>query len=262
MNAVNYAALPRLRRGALTVVRRNMLVWRKLLGAAVLMHLAEPTLYLLALGYGLGTFIREMAGVPYLTFLASGILVSSAMTTASIECMYSVFARLSHQKTYDALLATPLIVDDIVAGELIWASIKALMSGLSILLVSALLGVVGGWQVLLAIPALFLTGLCFAGPALVITARARRWDFFQYYITLFLTPMMLLSGVFYPTTALPETMQTIIQVLPLTHAVALIRPLVIGEPVSAPVLNIAVLTGYAVVGWYLATVFIRRRLIV
>ena len=100
--------LPRIRPGALYVWRRNILVWRKLLIPAMLMNFGEPLLYLLGLGYGLGHFVGDMAGMPYLAFLASGIIASSAMTTASFEGMYSVFTRMVPQKTYEAILATPL----------------------------------------------------------------------------------------------------------------------------------------------------------
>ena len=112
--------LPRVRPRALAVWRRNILVWRKLLVPAILMNFGEPVLYLLGLGFGLGRFVGDMAGMPYLTFLASGIIASSAMTTASFEGMYSVFTRMVPQKTYEAILATPLEVDDILAGEMLY----------------------------------------------------------------------------------------------------------------------------------------------
>jgi len=132
-----------------------------------------------------------MAGLPYLTFLASGIVASSAMTTASFEGMYSVYTRMVPQRTYEALLCTPLTVDDIVAGELLWCATKSLISSSAILAVAALLGAVAGWQALLAVPAFFLVGLCFAGPAIVMSALAPNYDFFEYYFTLALTPMLL-----------------------------------------------------------------------
>ncbi len=252
---------PRPHARALTVWRRNVLVWRKLMGAALAMNFGEPVLYLLGLGYGLGFFIGEMAGLPYLTFLASGIVASSAMTTASFEGMYSVYTRMVPQRTYEALLATPLTVDDIVAGELLWCATKSLISSSAILAVAALLGAVAGWQALLAVPAFFLIGLCFAGPAVVMSALAPNYDFFEYYFTLALTPMLLVCGVFYPVDALPAALQAIVQVLPLTHAVALVRPLVAGLPPEQPLLHLAVLAAYAAAGWYAATALVRRRLI-
>ena len=111
--------LPRLRPGALTVCRRNWNVWKKLIWAGLLMNFGEPFLYLLGLGFGLGVFIGQMADMPYLTFLASGIVAASAMQTATFEGMYSVFTRMVPQQSYDAMLATPLEVDDIIAGEML-----------------------------------------------------------------------------------------------------------------------------------------------
>ena len=255
-------SLPRLRRGAIAVWRRNVLVWRRLIGPAMLMNFGEPALYLLGLGYGLGFFIGEMADMPYLMFLASGIIASSAMTTASFEGMYSVYTRMVTQLTYEAILATPLEVDDVIAGEMLWCGTKSLISGIAILAVAAAIGVVEGWQALWVLPIVFLTGLCFAGPAIMMSAMASNYDFFNYYFVLALTPMLLISGVFYPVETLPEVMQSVIQILPLPHAVALTRPLMAGLPLDAPLLHLSVLAGYAVASYYLAVVLVRRRLVV
>lgn len=255
-------SLPRLRPGALAVWRRNVLVWRKLIGPALLMNFGEPTLYLLGLGYGLGFFIGEMADMPYLTFLASGIIASSAMTTATFEGMYSVFTRMVPQRTYEAILASPLEVDDIIAGEMLWCATKAALSGLAILAVASALGVVAGWQALWTLPVVFITGLCFAGPAIIMAALANNYDFFNYYFVLVVTPMFMLCGVFYPISTLPEAVQGFVHVLPLTHAVALTRPLIAGLPLEHVTLHLGVLGVYAGVTYYVAVVMVRRKLLV
>ena len=254
--------LPRLRSRSLAVWRRNVMVWRKLIGPSLLINFGEPFLYLLGLGFGLGLFIGEMAGLPYLTFLASGIVASSAMNTASFEGMYSVFTRMVPQKTYDSMLATPLEVDDIVAGEMLWCASKSTIAGTSILAVASLLGAVPSMHAIWAVPVIFLIGLCFAGPAIVMTAFSKSYDFFSYYFTLVVTPMFILCGVFYPISSLPEVLQSVVQVLPLTHAVALVRPLVAGLELSKVTLHVGVLLAYAMISYYLAVVLIRRRLIV
>ena len=255
-------SLPKLRPDALAVWRRNVLVWRKLIGPAMVMNFGEPAIYLLGLGFGLGGFVGNMAGMSYMAFLASGIIASSAMTTASFEGMYSVFTRMVPQRTYEAILATPLEVDDIVAGEMLWCATKSLTSGIAILIVAVMLGAVHGWQALWAIPAIFLTGLCFAGPAIVMSAVGSSYDFFNYYFVLVVTPMFMLCGVFYPIDTLPVAMQGLVHILPLTHAVELIRPLVAGQALIQPVTNIVVLAGYALSTYYLAVVLVRRRLLV
>jgi lipooligosaccharide transport system permease protein len=189
---MNLWRIPTARAGALAVWRRNILVWRKLIVPAVLMNFGEPTLYLLGLGFGLGHFVGEMSGMSYLAFLASGIIASSAMTTSSFEGMYSVFTRMVPQKTYEAILATPLEVDDILAGEMLWCATKSVFSGIAILAVAAMLGVVQGWGALWVIPVVFMIGLCFAGPAMIMSALAYNYDFFNYYTVLIITPMFIL----------------------------------------------------------------------
>ena len=164
--------------------------------------------------------------------------------------------------TDDAMLATPIEVDDILAGEMLWCATKSLINGVAILAVAAALGAVSGPSALLALPIVFLIGLCFAGPAMVISAISPGYDFFNYYFTLAITPMFILCGVFYPVDALPEPLQAFVQLLPLTHAVALVRPLVAGQPLSDVPLHLVVLFAYAVIGYYIAVVFARRRLVV
>jgi len=259
---MNLWRLPRLRAGALAVWRRNILVWRKLFVPALLMNFGEPVLYLLGLGFGLGHFVGDMSGMSYLAFLASGIIASSAMTTASFEGMYSVFTRMVPQKTYEAILATPLEVDDILAGEMLWCATKSLFSGIAILAVATLLGVVAGWEALWVLPVVFLIGLCFAGPAMIMSSLASNYDFFNYYFVLVITPMFILCGVFYPIATLPAAAQGAVQFLPLTHAVMLTRSLVAGVELTQPLLHIGVLAVYAGISYYVAVILVRRKLLV
>lgn len=253
---------PRIRRPALAVWRRNFLVWRKLIGPALILHFGEPLIYLLGLGYGLGFFIHHVEHMSYMTFLASGIVASSVMNSASLEGTYSVFTRMVPQLTYDAILATPVEADDILAGEMLWCATKGMMSGTAIFLVAAALGAVHQWSALLALPLMFVTGLCFAAPAIAITTFSPSYDFFNYYFTLVVTPLLILSGVFYPVANLPHAVQAVVTALPLSHAVALVRPLVAGGPVADAGLHLGVLTAYAVAGFYAAAVLVRQRLLV
>ncbi|ESQ07888.1 MAG: ABC transporter permease [Thiohalocapsa sp. PB-PSB1] len=255
-------SIPKPGPGALAVWHRNLRVWRKLIGPAIVLNFGEPALYLLGLGFGLGAFIGTLSEMPYLAFLASGIIASSAMNTASFEGTYSVFTRMHVQRTYDAMLATPLNLDDIIAGEMLWCATKALFSGIAILIVATLLGVVAGPGALLVLPVVFAIGLCFATPAMVIAALAPNYDFFNYYFVLVVTPLLILSGVFYPVDTLPPALGITMQLFPLTHAVDLTRPLLTGQSPSAPWLHIAVLLLYAGVGFHIAVVLVRRRLLV
>ena len=120
---------PRLRHAAFAIWARNMLVWSKMIGSSVVINLGEPLLYLVAFGYGLGMFIGGQMDMPYLTFLASGTLAASAMNTAGFEALFGVFTRMVPQKSYDAMLASPLEIPDIVAGEILWCATKSLIHG-------------------------------------------------------------------------------------------------------------------------------------
>jgi lipooligosaccharide transport system permease protein len=257
---VEIAGIPRALRW-LPVWRRNLLVWRKLAVPSLLGNFGEPLLYLLALGYGLGALVGEVEGMPYVVWLASGIVCSSCMVSASFEAMYSAYTRMSPQRTWDAMISTPLDIGDVVLGEVVWAATKGLVSATAILLVGAGLGAVqGGWATVLALPAVFLAGLAFASMAMVVTALSRSYDFFLYYSTLCITPMLLLGGVFFPVGQMPEAVQALSLALPLTHAVALVRPLVIGEPVSSAVVHLSVITAYGLGALLLARHLLEKRL--
>ncbi len=247
--------------GAFAVFRRNLLVWRRLFWPALLMNLGEPSFYLLGLGLGLGSLVGDLDGLPYLAFLASGLVASSAMQTATFEGMYSAYTRMVPQKTYEAMLATPLQVQDILLGEMLWCAAKSTFSAAGILSIAAILGVVHGLLALWALPAAFLTGLAFAGPALVMSAKANSYEFFNYYFVLVITPMLLLCGVFYPLDTLPAALRALVDWLPLTHAVELIRPLLLGSVPTRPLLNLAVLAAFAAASFGLAVLLARRRLI-
>lgn len=241
--------------------RRNFLVWKKLAVASVLGNIAEPLITLLAFGYGLGSLLQTINGIPYIQFLASGSICMSIMMAASFEALYSAFSRMHVQKTWEALLNAPLALDDVVLAEMLWAATKSLFSGLAILLVIFVLGIGLHPQILLVPPLLFLTGMTFASIGLIVNAVARGYDFFTYYFTLGLTPMIFLSGVYYPTTQLPQWLQMLSTLLPLSAAVNLIRPLILGQWPAMPLMHIAILVTYCVAAFYAATILTRRRLL-
>lgn len=246
----------------LPVWQRNFMVWRKLAGPSILGNLADPLLYMLGLGYGLGQFLGQVQGVPYLTFLAAGTLAYSVMNSASFETLYSAFSRMHVQKTWEAILNTPLTLGDVLLGELVWATSKSLLSGLAILLVIWVLGLYTDFGLTLwLLPVIVLTGLTFSGLGLMVNAVAPNYDFFLYYFTLFITPMVLLSGVFYPTEALPTWLGAVADLLPLTHAIALARPLVLGHWPEASIVHVLVLLAYAAAGFLAALTLTRRRLL-
>lgn len=253
--------LPSFSLRCLHVWRRNFLVWRKLAIPSMLGNFADPAFYMLALGYGLGSLIPAVDGMPYIAFLAAGTICYSAMNTATFEALYSAFSRMHVQRTWDAILNAPLSLDDIVTGEALWAATKSVFSGAAILIVVWLLGLAQSWMVLWLIPLAFLVGLCFASLGLIVTALAPSYDFFMYYFTLVITPMMLVCGVFFPVAQLPDWLQAVSAALPLTHAVAIARPLLVGEVPGQVLLHVMVLAGYGLVAFHIALVLARRRLL-
>ena len=257
----SHYVLPQFSMRFLPVWRRNFLVWRKLAVASVLGNIAEPLITLVAFGYGLGRLISYVEGIPYIQYLASGSICMSIMMASSFEALYSAFSRMHVQKTWDALLNAPLALDDVILAEMLWAATKSLMSGLAILCVMFGLGIGLHLQTFLVVPLLFLIGMTFASIGLVINALARGYDFFTYYFTLVLTPMMFVSGVYFPTSQLPPWLQTLSPLLPLGAAVDLVRPLVLGGWPKTPVSGIVMLSAYCAVGFYIATILTRRRLL-
>ncbi len=254
-------ALPAFSPRFIHVWRRNRLVWRKLAIPSILGNLADPMLYMLGLGYGLGTMVPDIGGMPYIAFLAAGTVCSSTMMSASFEAMYSGFSRMHVQKTWEAILNAPVTLDDVVLGEAVWAASKSLLSGMAVLIVAWALGLVASSLALLVVPLVLLTGLAFASLGLVMTALSPSYDFFMYYFTLVITPMMLISGVFFPLEQLPGWLQSVAQALPLAHAVSIARPIMNGMAPASVMTHLLVLAAYAVAGFYIALVLTRRRLL-
>lgn len=243
----------------IAVYRRNLLVWRKLAPASLVGNVAEPLITLLAFGYGLGALLGEVEGVPYIVFLAAGAICMSTTMAASFESLYSAFSRMQVQRTWDSLMNAPIELDDILVAEWLWAASKATLSGLAIVLVAVALDVSRVGTLWAVLPVIVLTGLCFAAIGLVFNALARGYDFFTFYFTLGLTPMIFISGVYYPTRALPGWLEALADALPLASAVALVRPLVIGEWPVAVVGPLAMLAGWTAAAFALARWLTRRR---
>ena len=253
--------LPQLSGRAFAVWRRNFLVWKKLAIPSLLGNLADPMIYLFGLGYGMGGLLPQVGGVSYIAFLAAGTVCASTMNAASFEALYSAFSRMHVQRTWEAIMNAPVTLEDVMAGELLWAAAKATLSGTAILIVIAALGLIASPLALWALPVIFLTGLAFASLGLIVTALAPSYDFFMYYFTLFITPMVLLSGVFFPPDQLPPLVQTVAAWLPLTHAVALVRPLLHGEIPAGIGGHVASLAAVATGAFWIALTLIRRRLL-
>lgn len=267
MSNPSHWSAPRLSMRWWPVFQRNLLVWKKLALPSLVGNIAEPLMWLVAFGYGMGALVGQVTlatplgeqAVPYILFLASGSICMSAMNAASFEALYSAFSRMHVQKTWDGIMNAPVRLDDVVLAEMLWAAFKALFTVVAILGVMLALGISHSPKLLLVLPVLLVAGITFSCIALVFNALAQGYDFFTYYFTLFLTPMMFLSGVFFPREQLPGLVRAISEWLPLTNAVALVRPLFMDQWPDRPLVHLAVLAVYAVGAFWVALALTRKR---
>jgi lipooligosaccharide transport system permease protein len=201
--------------------------------------LLEPVLYLVALGLGLGGFVQLINGEPYINFIAPALVAVSMMFSSFYECTFATFVRMYFQKTFDAIIATPVNIEEVIAGEILWGATKSFINSSIVLGVIFAFGLAPSPFLLLIPPLAFLVGLLFSSIAMCFTAIVPNIDSFSYPNFLFITPMFLLSGTFFPLTAMPAFLQAIAQlVLPLTNAVALTRALALGRLEISLLLNL------------------------
>lgn len=217
------------RRGVWALVRRNLDVYLKTWKTNLLPPLLEPVLYLLALGYGLGRLIEEVDGIPYAAFIAPALLAITAMQGAFFETTYNAYVRMQFQKTWEALVATPLTADDVMFGEILWAALRAAGNTAVMATVVAAFGLLSFPGALAVVPVAFLGGLTFAAIGLLITSKVRAIDQFSFAIYLFVTPMFLFAGTFFPLAQLPAWARGVAMALPLTHLVAPMRAAALGR---------------------------------
>jgi lipooligosaccharide transport system permease protein len=244
------------------VWQRNRDVFFRLWHSEAPGFIAEPIIILLAMGVGLGAYVGLVDGQEYIQFIAPGIIASYAMFSASFECTYGSFVRMEYQKTYDAIIATPLNVEDVTAGEIFWGATRSFMTGSVILVIAAAFQLVHSpWAAL--IPAVsFLEGIMFAAIAILFTSIVPAIYSFNYYFTLFITPMFFFSGVFFPLSSFPQIVQTLSWIAPLTPVVHLTRALVNGEFHAYLLGALALIIALTALFFSLSLVTMRRRLAV
>jgi lipooligosaccharide transport system permease protein len=228
----------------------------------------SPVLFMLAMGIGLGTFIdaggADPLGVPYLQFLAPGLLASTVMQTASFESTFPIMAGMVWVKRYHAMHATPLRPSDIAIGQLGWIATRITLVAAIFVLVMIGFGAARSPLVILAIPVAALTGMAFSAPIAAFAATQDRMDKFNALFRFGITPLFLFSGTFFPVEQLPAFLQPLAWVTPLWHGVELCRGLSLGtigaDPLMALV-HLVVLVLFAGGGLLAALVTFRRRLV-
>ncbi|MDD5757643.1 MAG: ABC transporter permease [Desulfobulbaceae bacterium] len=243
------------------VVQRNARVWWKYKIPSLVGNLGQPLLFLLAFGLGLGQQIETIAGLTYLQFIAPGLACSAVMYSASFEATYGSYTRLSTQSTFEGILMTPITVEELAFGEVLWGALKGLLSGLVMIAVMPLFGLWPSPWVACLPPLLFVAGILFAALGLIMTALATNYDFFNYFVSLIITPLFLFSGIFFAVENLPRATMTVVKIMPLTPVVDLARMFCYGTVKSGWLMQIVILVLLAAGASWLAAVLLRRRLI-
>jgi lipooligosaccharide transport system permease protein len=256
--------LPDVSYRAYRVWQRNRDVYLRLWKAEAIWPLAEPLITLLALGLGLGELITETelpGNQRYIEFIAPGILAVFPMWAAAGECGWGSFFRMENQRTYHAIIATPVSIEDVITGEVLWGATRGLISSVYIVAVSAAFLLLDSPMVLLAFPMAYVSGFMFASISLFYTSFARSISSLNYFFALFITPQFWLGGVFFPLERLPEELQVASWFMPTTHVVDIYRGLVEGHLNLSHLGDLAWIGVVAAVFYYLALISMRRRLI-
>jgi lipooligosaccharide transport system permease protein len=247
---------------SLRVWQRNRDVFLKQWRSEAPGFVIEPFLVLLAMGVGLGTYVALDNGQRYVEFIAPGIVAGYGMFSATFECTYSSFVRMKVQKTYDAIIATPLNIEDVAAGEIFWGATRALLTSCVILAVAAAFGLVKSPWAIMVVPLSLLSGVMFASIALLFTSLAPSIYSFNYYFTMFMTPMFFFSGVFFPLDSFPPLVQNLSWIAPLTPVANLSRALMTGDLGAGAWWGLAIVIGLVAVFFPLSLYAMRRRLLV
>ncbi|HEX2194018.1 MAG TPA: ABC transporter permease [Candidatus Limnocylindria bacterium] len=250
------ASLLRARR----LVQRNLLVYRHS-WLVIVSGFFEPLFYLLGIGFGLGSVVQEVDGIPYAAFVAPGLLAMSCMNGAIAETIFNVFFKLNYERTYEGILATPLGIRDIAVGELIWSLFRGTLYAGAFVLVMALMGLVYSPWVILVVPGAVLLGAAFSAAGLAVTSFLRTVQDFDLPMGLVIMPMFLFGGVFFPLDVYPEWARWAIEALPLYRGVHLFRGLSTGTLDPWMLFDVAYLVAFTAIGLWIAMTQMERRLI-
>jgi lipooligosaccharide transport system permease protein len=247
----------------------QLLAYRRTWRGSLFNSFFSPTMFLLAMGVGLGSYIDRSSGgatgVPYLAFIAPGLLAATVMQTAASESTFPIIAGFVWQKTFHAMYATPLAPREIALAQLAWSATRITLVGAIFVFVTLLFGAVRSPLAVLAIPVATLTGLAFATPIVAFAATQKTMNKFSYLFRFGITPLFLFSGTFFPIEQLPAAIQPLAWLTPLYHGVALCRALALGTIGADPAIalvHLAVLIGFIVAGLVATMLTFEHRLAV
>ncbi len=243
------------------VVSRELTMFRRYWPSTTFSAVVEPTIYLLAFGFGFGALVATVAGYDYVEFVGTGIVATAVLFSSAFPGMFSTFVKRKFQRTYDALLAAPVDTEELVTAEALWIAAKAGVYGMVPMLVAVAFGLPPAPGMVLVPFIGFLTGFGFALFGIWMSAVVPAIDSLNYVISAVLTPLFLVAGTFFPITALPGWASTAAQVNPLYHCVELVRHAVFGLQPLSDLGHVAALAVFAAVMWLLAVRRMRARLV-
>jgi lipooligosaccharide transport system permease protein len=243
------------------VMSRDVVIFRRYWKATTFSSVVQPTIYLLAFGLGFGSLVSHVGHIKYVQYVATGVVATAILFSSAFPGMFNTFIRWQFQRTYDALLAAPVDVEELITAEILWIAVRAGVYGLAPLVVGLAFGLTARPGMLLVPLIGCVTGFGFAAFGVLIAAVAKTIDNFNYVTSAVLTPMFLVAGTFFPISALPHGLRTIAQFNPLYHCVALVRDVSLQTFTVADFLHAAVLIVFAVLMWRLAVWRLERRLI-
>jgi len=210
------------------VFLRHKDVFVKTLTTSLIPPFLDPLFYLLGMGYGLGSMISPIKGMSYAEFIAPALVASVIMTAPFFECTVGSFVRMHFQKTFDAMISTPLSIEDVITGEILYGAGRALLQGIAILIVIAAFGLVKSPLAILIVPLCFILALVYGPIAMFYTSFIPAINYVDYFFTLVITPMFIFAGTFFPVSQLPDWAQKLAWFMPLYHTVNITRSLNIG----------------------------------
>ena len=243
------------------VMSRDVAIFGRYWKATTFSSIVQPTIYLLAFGLGIGSLVKHIGHVKTVQYVGTGTVATAVLFSSAFPGMFNTFIRWQFQRTYDAVLAAPVDVEELITAEVLWISVRAGVYGVAPLLVAFAFGLPPEWGMLLVPLIGFVTGFGFAAFGVTVAAIAKTIDNFNYITSAVLTPMFLVAGTFFPISTLPDGVRQVAQVNPLYHCVQLVRDASLGGLGTADLGHAAVLIGFALLMWRLAISQLGRRLI-
>jgi lipooligosaccharide transport system permease protein len=262
MAAVARRRLHRLERPALSgVLVREVINFSSFWRSTTFSSTVEPTIYLLAFGFGFGSLVSRVQGLDYVEFVGTGIVATAVLFSSVFPSMFGTFVKYQFQRTYDAILAAPVDTEELVTAEALWIAARAGVFGCMPMIVAMLFGLDPSPGMLLVPFVAFLSGVGWACFGIFVAAILKSIDNFSYVTSTVITPLFLVAGTFFPIDGLPEWAQTLAQVNPLYHTVQLVRHAVFGFEGAVDLWHVAALIVFAFVFWRLAIGFMTRKLV-